>query len=554
MLTFKTVLVKDAVIEDSIVTENSKIIIAIDIGSSAIKVSLFVLGEDIELLFCCTENIGLYSPRAGYVENDPEEVWDALCRLFKKTLSETNIDAENIECVSICSQAQCVVLVDKNGQALTPVYNSQDSRAEKQFKELYAHGITICGMNVFKVLGCILDSGFLPGSAKDPVFKFKWAEENLPEEYKKAYKWLDMKDYIICKLTGKFITTRDNAHAMIMYRSKENKKNWSKKMSEIFRVDMNMLPDIIESDDIAGYVTEAASEKSGLLTGTPILGGIIDSTGVQYGSGAVDPEETMVYWGTSGWVGIVTDKPAIDFKNKIGYLLTPQEDKFHFYACLDSAGISYKWLLQHIIKDDGILEFRKDQDDSVIYSNMNDACKTVSAGSEGLMFAPWITGCRAPMEASQIGGMFLNIKRNMDKKHFIRAVVEGICYHFRLLMEASAKSIKLRDTIRFVGGGANSDEISQILADITGCTVEVPKNPQDAGALGAAIMGFYAIGNKKYTLSEIAHMQKPQKTFVPDVETHSIYNRYYSVYKKLYNKNKNILSELTAISESEIKQ
>ena len=366
--------------------------------------------------------------------------------------------------------------------------------------------------------------------------------------YSKAYKWLDIKDYIILKLTGVFATTKDNAHAYTIYNSKKNNGSWSKANCKSFEVDMNKLPNVIESTDIIGKIKEEVADKIGISNKTKIIGGIIDSTGVQYGSGAVDVKEMMIYWGTSGWVGTVTDKLYINPSAKIGALIAAENKKYHYYAVLESAGISYNWIKEHIIEDDGLLGSINESTDS-IYNKMNLVISKINPGSDGLMYAPWLTGVRAPMESSNVGGMFINFKRNMDKAHFVRAVAEGICYHYRLLMECGEGQVGIPDKIRFVGGGANSTAIAQILADITGKTVEIPANPQYCGAYGAAVVASYALGNKGKSLSEICHSLKVAATYTPNKENHKIYNAYYKIYKKVYKKNKNILEGLTKTSE-----
>lgn len=533
-----------------------KKIIALDIGSSAIKTNVFVLNEEIQLLYSCNTNIGLYSPKAGYAEHDPEEVWKAVCESIQDVFMHTGVKREEIDLISICSQAQCVVLVDKDGVALTPIYNSQDGRAVDSFYKYYSHGIKVVDLNIFKAVGCFISTGFLPGSAKDPVFKYKWAQDHLPETYEKTYKWLDIKDYILCRMTGEFVTTKDNANAYTIYNSKENKGNWGKLSAKIFEIDMEKLPKVVDSFTIIGNICEKSASEMGLSTETQVIGGVIDTTGVQYGAGAVDIGETIIYWGTSGWVGTVVSKLVIDPIGRMGALVSARTGLYHYYACLESAGISYQWLKEHIVKNDNVMlgkaEDYLSEDD--IYDYMNQAIKQIPAGSDGVMYAPWITGCRAPMEATDIGGIFLNIKNSMDKRHLIRAVVEGNCYHYRLLYERSARKIKCSKVIRFVGGGAKSDEIAQILADVTGCKVEVPKNPQAAGAYGAAIVGFYTLEKEKCSFTQMVHKQKAEKIFVPIAENQMLYNKYYKVYKQLYRKNKRILSTLTAIADGKEKE
>lgn len=526
-----------------------KKIIALDVGSSNIKACVFDANDKLNLLYNKTVKVGLYSPKIGYAEHDANEMWNILSSAIKDIFSDGAIKKEDIALVSICSQAQCVVLVDKDGNALTPVFNSQDARAVDTFKKYYSSGLTFADLNLRKLLICLFDSGFLPGSAKDPVFKFKWAEDNMKEAYAKSYKWLDIKDFLIMKLTGEFVTTTDNAHAYTIYKSNKNNKTWAKKACGCFKVDMNKLPKVVDCKEVVGTINEKVSKETGLAVGTPVIGGLIDSSAVQYGSGAAEVGETMIYWGTSGWIGAVTDKFTINVVTKCGSLIASEKNRFHYYEVLDSAGASYAWIKEHIVSDDGLLGTVDTLLDGV-YNNMNEVLKDIPTGSDGLMFAPWITGVRAPMEASDIGGMFINIKRNMGKKHFIKAVAEGICYHYRLLMESNKKNVKYPKVVRFVGGGAKSVQIAQILADITGCTVEVPYNPQNAGVYGAAILALYALGENNRSLVDVAHLQKAEKVFTPIEKNSKIYDKYYSIYKKIYRKNHKILSNLTKIRES----
>ncbi len=522
-------------------------IIALDIGSSAIKACAFSLEDSIRMFASNTVNIGLSSPKPGYAEHDPKDILDKTCKAIKSIFESGDIDPREIACLSICSQAQCVVLVDKDGNALTPILNSQDARAVDSFNKYFGGWPSIDGVNAFKFLNCMISSGFTPGSAKDPVFKFKWLQDNMKEAYSKAYKWLDIKDFVILHLTGAFKTTKDNAHAYTIYDSKKNNGSWCKPVCKMFKVDMDKLPEVVDSTDVIGLIDEKMSKKTGLAIGTKVIGGLIDSSAVQYGSGASKPGEVMVYWGTSGWVGTVMERLYVDLIHRMGSLVTCIDGLYHYYAVLDSAGISYRWLKEHLVADDGLLETKDTMSESEVYEHMNKILPAIEPGSGGVIYTPWITGCRAPMEASDIGGMFLNVKRNMGKKHIAKSVIEGICYHYRLLKELSVKEGRDAKTIRFVGGGAKSEQIAQVLADVTGCRVEVPENPQDCGAYGAALVGFSALSG--VSIDDIAHRIVVDKSFEPIEKNRKVYDRYYKVYKKIYSKNHKILSELTAISQ-----
>lgn len=527
-----------------------KTIVALDVGTSGVKACLFQTeGDEFHLLSDRTEKFGLYSDHPGYAEQEPEEIWRSVCAAIHHILAAAVVSPSAVDCVSICSQAMCVVMTDKQGNALRRSLNSQDSRGGELLKRYFGHGIQVDGVNVWRVMNCLQRTAAASVSAKDPVYKFKWVQENEPEIYAQTYKWLDIKDYLLCRLTGRFVTTRDNAHSYLLYNSSKNDAQWNRYVCKLHEVDTDKLPEIVHSTEKIGTVTERAAAETGLAPGVCVIGGIIDSSGIQIGSGAVSVGQTQVYWGSSGWVSTVLDKLSYDLDIRGTALISPEEHRYYYYAPLESAGLSYSWLKNHVVSADGIAADEADEDDSTMYAHMGEALQQVPAGSDGLLFAPWVSGTRAPFEASDIGGMFVNLKISMGKKHLVRAVAEGICYHYRLLGEAETKKYGTSERWRFVGGGAKSPAIAQVLADVTGHIIEVPAHPEDAGALGAAIVGYSAISENAESIEAVAKRIPARQTFYPNPENREIYDRIFAVYKKLYAKNKDILAELTQAAQ-----
>ena len=153
-----------------------------------------------------------------------------------------------------------------------------------------------------------------------------------------------------------------------------------------------------------------------------------------------------------------------------------------------------------------------------------------------MIFTPWLHGNRCPFEDSRAGGMFFNIRVENGKRDMIRAVLEGICYHLRWLLECEAKKVKTSDPIRFVGGGALSPVTCQMLADITGRTIETIDNTQSVGAIGAALT--VAAGIKGEDVMELSRrLVKTNHAYIPDPQNKEVYERNYKVFKKLYKAN-----------------
>jgi xylulokinase len=163
-----------------------------------------------------------------------------------------------------------------------------------------------------------------------------------------------------------------------------------------------------------------------------------------------------------------------------------------------------------------------------------------------VIFTPWLHGNRCPFEDANASGMFFNIRVETGKRDMLRAVLEGICYHLRWLLECEERKVKISDTIRFVGGGALSPETCRMLADITGRTIETVGNTQEVGAVGAALV--VAAGVKGEDVLELSRkLVKPENVYVPNPENKEVYERNYRVFKKLYRSNANNFKMINAI-------
>ena len=171
-----------------------------------------------------------------------------------------------------------------------------------------------------------------------------------------------------------------------------------------------------------------------------------------------------------------------------------------------------------------------------LYDYLSEEVSKVPPGANGVIFTPWLHGNRCPFEDSNAGGMFFNIRIENGKRDMIRAVLEGICYHLRWLLECETKKVKTSDPIRFVGGGALSPVTCQMLSDITGRTIETVSNSQEVGAIGAAIV--VAAGIQEVDVLELSRrLIRTDHVYVPDPGNKEVYERNYKVFKRLYKAN-----------------
>ncbi len=526
-------------------------VIIYDFGTSSVKTCLFAIDSEVRIVASATAAYGIYISEDGGAEQDTEEWWEAICSTTRALFDRSEITPNQIEGIAFCSQMQGTVLVDEEANAVRPPMNYLDQKGVKEYKKCMGSGIIkVSGCSLYKLLRNLIVNYAGSTSAKDPIWKYKWVEKNEPEVFRKTYKWLDVGDYLVARCTGRIIRTADSAFATFLYDTRKGKEGWNKGLLKMYQIDPKHMPDIIDCTDLAGGLTEKAANDLGLLKGIPVFGGGGDTTFVNIGAGCTRPGDTHIYVGTSGWVSTYLDYQTVDINAMITGVLSAKHGYFNYYAELETAGKCFEWVMDHLALDEIGIYLEKATVTDVeskylsLYDYLSEEVSKVPPGANGILFTPWLHGNRCPFEDSRAGGMFFNIRIENGKRDMIRAVLEGICYHLRWLLECEMKKVKTSDPIRFVGGGALSPVTCQILADITGRTIETVDHSQEVGALGTALV--VAAGIKGVDVLELSRqLVKVTHTYKPDLKNREVYERNYRVFKKLYNSNASNFKELT---------
>lgn len=515
-----------------------KHLIAYDIGTTGVKTCLFEVDSTIRLLGYAGENYPLYILENGGAEQDGDDWWQAMCHTTREVLNAAGIAPQQIAGISFCSQMQGLVLVDDTGVPIRRPMSYMDQRATEEIKKGIAHGFQIAGANVFKLLKSLAITGAVSGSVKDPVWKYKWVERHEPEQFARTRCWLDVKDYLISRCTGRFAVTEDSAFATLLYDTRKGHRGWSKAMCDMLGVNMAHLPEILRSTDRVGGLTEQAAAELGLCPGIGVYGGGGDSSLIGIGAGCVATGDTHIYWGTSGWVITVTDKQMVDVSAMIAAIVGAQSGKFNYFAEMETAGKCLEWAKTHLAEDD-LQFYRSTEAGSAPYDLLTAAAANTAPGAGGVLFTPWLHGNRCPFEDPNASGMFFGLKLDTTKAELVRAVLEGVCYHLRWMLESQDKKLKTSEPIRFVGGGARSAVIAQMLADITGRCIETVENPQNVGSVGAAAVMAVGMGIIP-SLESVNGFIPVENTYTPDAAAHEVYNHYYGAFRKLYAANKKL--------------
>ena len=527
-------------------------IIIYDFGTSSVKTCLFKINTEIQIVASSTAAYGLYISEDGGAEQDAEEWWDAVCSTTRALFEHSGVKPDEIEGLAFCSQMAGTVLVDEDGNALRPPLNYLDQKGIHEYEECMGSGIIkVSGCSLYKLMRNLRVNYAGATSPRDAVWKYKWVENNEPEVFRKVYKWLDAGDYLVARCTGRIIKTTDSAFATFLYDTRKGKEGWNKGLLKMYKVDPKHLPEIVNCTDLVGGLTEKAANDLGLVKDTPVFGGGGDITFVNIGAGCTRVGDTHIYVGTSGWVSTYLDYQTVDISAMITGLLSAKRGYFNYSAELETAGKCFEWAMDHLALDEiGIYPEKTEITDvegkyASLYDYLSEVVSRVPPGANGVIFTPWLHGNRSPFEDSGAAGMFFNIRIENGKRDMIRAVLEGICYHLRWLLECVAKRVKTSDPVRFVGGGALSPVTCQMLADITGRTIETVDHPQEAGAVGTAIV--VAAGIRGVDVLELSReLVKANHAYTPNPENKEVYERNYRVFKKLYKANASNFKELNA--------
>jgi xylulokinase len=527
----------------------STYILVHDVGTTSNKACLYRVGKALELIESHVVEYPVYILPDGGAEQKVDEWWEAITKSTRQVLKETGIDPANIEGMAFCAQMTAFIPVDKNGTALRNPMNYLDGRSASQIERyLYIGLLRVNRMNLFKLLRWIQLTGGCAASAKDSLWKYLWVRENEPEVFAATYKWLDVKDYLALRCTGEFTMGYDSANVTFLYDTRPGKLGWSEPLCRTYDVDMDHLPEVVGSTQEVGKLLPGPASELGIPEGIPVFGGGGDLSMISLGSGGFDIHDTHVYIGTSGWVVANLDQRMTDIFALIGGIMGAIPGRYNYIAEQETSGTCLQWVRDHLAQDTiGVyLEEKISQDveeeESSLYDLLNRIVADTKPGSRGVIFTPWLHGNRSPFEDPYVRGMFFNIGLETGKRHMVRSVLEGDAYHKRWMLEAIEKKVPKQETLRFVGGGAQSDQWAQILADVTGKKIEVVANPQNAGALGAAIT--VTVGLGLTTFEHAKSMIQVEKRFDPLPENREVYQHQFEIFKQLYHQNRKLYKEL----------
>ena len=521
--------------------ESSRYVLAIDLGSGSLKAAL--VSERGEVVASAESSITTHLLPEGGGEQDPVEWWNAAKETSRQVVRDSGVSPEDILAIGCDSQWSVVVPVDENAEPLMRAVHWMDTRGGKYNCQITAGFPSIQGYGLFKLLKWIKFTGLVPThSGVDSLGHVLFIKHERPEIYARTYKFLEPMDYLTARLTGKITATQKTMVPFVVVDNRRwGSRQYSSELLNLAGLDQEKFPELISNDGIIGSISSAMAEELGLSPSTPVVAGIGDTNASAIGSGAVMDFEAIIYIGTTLYMTCHVPFKKTDLGSFMTSLPSPFDSRYYLLGEQGTGGKCVEFFLKNIVYPEDEFNTGPKPDDA--YARFNSLASTAPAGSDGVIFLPWLNGTVVPSENPHVRGGFINLSVATSRSDMTRAIMEGLAYNNRWTREAAEKFIGRRiESFRFSGGGAMSDVWSQIHADVLGVPIQQMDDPGNTTVRGAALLALITLGHR--SIDEIPELIPVKRVFEPDDSNRGIYDRMYTQYRELFKKNKKIFKEL----------
>jgi xylulokinase len=489
-------------------------ILSFDVGTSTLKGIL--VGKDGHVVANAAAEYHVNFPREGFVEEDPMDWWNAIISTTHEIMNKSGIPVSDVKGMVFATQAVGVIPMGDDGKVMHPAIIWLDSRADEEANEI------VQMMGGPEVCESLMGTTF---SGKDSLPKVRWLMKNKPEMFKKMSCFLDVNGFLIYCATGEMVY--DMASASCLGYDKDSGSIIGDLIS-LSGYDPEKFPRIVKSFDCVGNLTEKAAMELGLSQETRVFGGTNDMQSTAIGSGMTGNNEAHFCLGTSGWVVALTERNQV-LTNGGACIMSADPEKYLWFYSTETACATFNWFL-----DDFYEKEKNDPSIPNFFEFVNNEAALVPPGADYLIFNPWLSGERCPINDMYVRGGFLNIGLSHTRRHMLRAVMESIVYNLRWACESLEKDLGQKiPTVRILGGGSKSKVWMQMFADILGRKVELVQDSQIAGAIGGAFLAAKGLGMYN-SFEEAKEWARIKDTFEPNVENTKIYEEMYQLFQDSY--------------------
>lgn len=479
------------------------LVLGCDFGTSSLKAALF----DRHGTVVASRKVAYdsYRPAPGWVEQRPEDWWQAFRDAARELLRQEA--AARVGAIGIAAQMAGAVAVDEAGQSLGNALIWLDTRSEAIARRITDGPIRIGGYGLASLARWLwLTNGAPNRHGRDPATKYLWLREQRPELWARLGKLLDVKDYLVCRATGRAATTADCAHLTWLMDSRRGHRAWSPRLIAHLGLSPALLPEIVPSTAAVGGLTGEAAAALGLEAGTPVAGGAGDLTAFALGAGRLSTGALHLQIGTSAWWGCHLAGRRVDPRSGIATIASAHPTLNLLVAAQETAGAAVEWAAR-------ALGFTRHG--TADLEAFDRAAAAAAPGAQAPLFFPWLTGERVPVDDPELRGGFAGLELAHDRSALARAVLEGVGFNARWALAGIERLGGGDGAARFLGGGAASAVWGQLLADLLQRPLEVVEAPALGGARGAAMTAAVAAGWFA-DLETATAMSRVARRFEPD--------------------------------------
>lgn len=498
--------------------------LGIDLGTSSCKVVLCegsgrVLGGE-------TGTYPLILGGAGAVEQDPEAWWRAIGSCSKALLSRLQVDLSRVAAIGATGQWSGTVAVGQDQKALRPAIIWMDTRGEPFVRELTGGFPSVEGYRLDKLFTWLRRTGGAPAHAgKDSLAHILYLKHQEPDVYRATHRFLEPKDFLNLRLTGSFSASWDNVVVTWVTNNRDPARVvYDDRLFRLASLDRAKFPPLKAPTDQVGCLTPEAGRALGLPSGIPVVAGAGDMQASLVGCGCVRPGQFHLYLGTSSWLTAHVPFKRTDVSHNIAALPSALTGSYLIVATQESAGSSLAYARELLFdRSTGLPP----------YEELVALAARAKPAEGGVLFTPWLYGERAPVEDRNLRGAVFNLSLGTGRAQLLRAVLEGVAYNTRWILDPVERMAGARaEPIRVGGGGGRSPLWCQILADVLQRTVEVIADPEYATSRGAAMLG--AVGTGHLRVEALSGSVPMLRRHVPDPSVRATYDDMFRAYVRFH--------------------
>ncbi len=503
-------------------------LIAHDLGTSGNKASLFT--TDGKMIKSVNHSYKTRYFNGNWAEQDPLDWWHAVCESNRLLL--TDVNRNEIVGIAFSGQMMGCVCVDNCGELLRNAIIWADLRSTSQERQLKER---IPEDRFYRITGHRISSAYT-------LEKLMWIRENQPDIFRRIYKVLLAKDYIIYRLTGKLFTDYSDASGTNAFDL--NRLDWSTEILECAQIESGLFPDVAPSTYIAGGVHARAAQESGLPEGVPVVLGGGDGVCAAIGAGACSENIAYAYLGSSSWVSYTSRKPLYDTSMRTFNWVHIIPGYFAPTGTMQSAGNSMTFMKDIMCKDLSAIANAKR---CSVYDLIGKEIEASPPGAKALIYLPYLLGERSPRWDTDVRGAFIGLKMEHKRADILRAAAEGIVMNLDLILQVFRQHADIR-SMNLIGGMAKTTVVREMLADIFECSVHSQRYLEEATSIGAAVTAGVATGALD-GFSRISDFVSNAETIQPDKRRSGYYRPIKKVFDAAYYALKPIYHQLATLHE-----